>query len=160
MIRLVAMSLIVMIAIVHANPTMYKKNEQNLYEPGEFWSRNKNHFERKMQKICKWCVHVQIEFHPRALQSCSFRFNEITLWSVDLVPVSSTVIPEAEMPNKDEITAEMDQQFKKAFYSLFKKKFNAKLEKPDTLMTDKKKFQKNVEKEVTKSTWNDSFFLF
>lgn len=56
------------------------------------------------------------------------------------------------MPNKDEIIAEMDQQYKKAFYSLFKKKFNAKLEKPDTLMTDKKKFNKNVEKEVTKKT--------
>lgn len=56
------------------------------------------------------------------------------------------------MPNKDEIIAEMDQQYKKAFYSLFKKKFNAKLEKPDTLITDKKKFSKSAEKEVTKKT--------
>lgn len=72
--------------------------------------------------------------------------------SVDLVPVSSTVIPETEMLNNDEITAEMDLQYKKAFYSLFKKKFNSKLEKPDTLITDKKKFSKNPEKEVTKKT--------
>lgn len=64
--------------------------------------------------------------------------------------MSSTVIPEAEMPNTDEITAEMDQQYKKAYYSLFKKKFNAKLEKPDTLLTDKKKFSKSAEKNVTK----------
>lgn len=63
--------------------------------------------------------------------------------------MSSTVIPEAEMPNKDEITAEMDQQYKKAFYSLFKKKFDSKLEKADTLLTDKKKFNKS-EKNVTK----------
>lgn len=66
----------------------------------------------------------------------------------DLIPVSSTVIPEAEMPNKDEITAEMDQQYKKAYYSLFKKKFNSNLEKPDTLLTDKKKFNKNVTKKT------------
>lgn len=65
---------------------------------------------------------------------------------VDLIPVSSTVIPELEMPNKDEITAEMDQQYKKAYYSLFKKKFNAKLEKPDTLLTDKKRFSKTTTK--------------
>lgn len=64
--------------------------------------------------------------------------------------MSSTVIPEAEMPNTDEIMAEMDQQYKKAYYSLFKKKFNAKLEKPDTLLTDKKKFSKSAEKNVTK----------
>lgn len=66
--------------------------------------------------------------------------------SVDLIAVSSTVIPELEMPNKDEITAEMDQQYKKAYFSLFKKKFNAKLEKPDTLLTDKKKFSKTTTK--------------
>jgi hypothetical protein len=60
--------------------------------------------------------------------------------------VSSTVIPELEMANKDEVTAEMDQQFKKAYYSLFKKKFDSKLEKPDTLLTDKKKFAKTVTK--------------
>lgn len=65
---------------------------------------------------------------------------------VDLIAVSSTVIPELEMPNKDEITAEMDQQYKKAYFSLFKKKFNAKLEKPDTLLTDKKKFDKMTTK--------------
>lgn len=54
------------------------------------------------------------------------------------------------MPNTDESTAEMDQQYKKAYYSLFKKKFSSKLEKADTLLTDKKKFNKSVEKEVTK----------
>lgn len=47
------------------------------------------------------------------------------------------------MPNNEEITAEMDKQYKKAYFSLFKKKFNAKLEKPDTLMTHKKKFVKS-----------------
>lgn len=41
MIRLVAISLIVIVVIVHADPTMYKKNEQNLYEPGECWSQKK-----------------------------------------------------------------------------------------------------------------------
>lgn len=66
--------------------------------------------------------------------------------SADLVPVSSTVYPEKDMPNKDEITAEMDTQYKKAYFSLFKKKFNAKLEKPDTLFTNKKKFTKSDEK--------------
>jgi hypothetical protein len=60
--------------------------------------------------------------------------------------VSSTVIPEMDMPNKDEITLEMDQQYKKAYYSLFKKKFSAKLDKPDTLLTDKKKFNKMTTK--------------
>ncbi|CRL01705.1 CLUMA_CG014921, isoform A [Clunio marinus] len=99
--RFGAIFMLVLIALVLSEPTMYKKNEQNIYEP-------------------------------------------------DLVPVSSTVIPEAEMPNRDEITAEMDLQYKKAYYSLFKKKFNAKLEKPDTLLTDKKKFNKNIEKNVTK----------
>lgn len=54
------------------------------------------------------------------------------------------------MPNKDEITAEMDQQYKKAFYNLYKKKFNAKLEKPDTLLTDKKKFNKSIVKDALK----------
>lgn len=54
------------------------------------------------------------------------------------------------MPNKDEIIAEMDQQYKKAYYSLFKKKFESKLEKHDTLLTDKKKFSKSAEKNVTK----------
>jgi hypothetical protein len=63
-----------------------------------------------------------------------------------MVPVSSTVYPEIEMPNKDEITAEIDTQYKKAYYTLFKKKFNAKLEKPDTLLTKTKKFTKNDEK--------------
>lgn len=53
-------------------------------------------------------------------------------------------MPEEMMPNKDEITAEMDQQYKKAFYNLYKKKFNSKLEKADTLLTDKKKFNKIV----------------
>lgn len=62
------------------------------------------------------------------------------------MPVSSTVYPETDMPNKDEITAEMDTKYKKAYYSLFKKKFNAKLEKPDTLLTKAKKFTKNDEK--------------
>jgi hypothetical protein len=32
--RLVAISLLAMISFVLADPTMYKKNEQNLYEPG------------------------------------------------------------------------------------------------------------------------------
>ena len=63
-----------------------------------------------------------------------------------MVAVSSTVFPETDMPNKDEITAEMDSQYKKAYYSLFKKKFNAKLEKPNTLLTSKKKFLKSDEK--------------
>lgn len=62
--------------------------------------------------------------------------------------MSSTVIPEAEMPNRDEITAEMDLQYKKAYYSLFKKKFSSSLEKPDTLFTDKKKFNKNATKKT------------
>lgn len=68
----------------------------------------------------------------------------------DLVPVSSTVFPETDMPNKDEITAEMDKQYKKAYFSLFKKKFNANLEKPDTLMTHKKKFVKSEEKQKSR----------
>lgn len=63
--------------------------------------------------------------------------------SLDLVPVSSTVIPESDLPNQDEITAEMDKEYKKAYFSLFKKKFNTKFEKPDTLMTDKKKYTKS-----------------
>lgn len=33
MLRLVAVALLVL--LVAADPTMYKKNEQNLYEPGE-----------------------------------------------------------------------------------------------------------------------------
>jgi hypothetical protein len=66
------------------------------------------------------------------------------------VPVSSTVFPELEMPNKDEITAEMDKHYKKAYFSLFKKKFNASLEKPDTLLTSKKKFIKNLPKKSTR----------
>lgn len=58
------------------------------------------------------------------------------------------------MPNKDEIIAEMDQQYKKAYFSLFKKKFNAKLDKADTLLTDKKKFSKSGDKsEVKKIKW-------
>lgn len=36
MIRLVTVGVLVMISIVLADPTMYKKNEQNLYEPGTF----------------------------------------------------------------------------------------------------------------------------
>jgi hypothetical protein len=32
--RLVAIGLLVMISFVLADPTMYKKNQQNLYEPG------------------------------------------------------------------------------------------------------------------------------
>jgi hypothetical protein len=59
------------------------------------------------------------------------------------------------MPNKDEITSQMDVQFKKAFYSLFKKKFDdTKLDKPekDTLLTHKKKFVKSSEKEKVKSS--------
>ena len=71
-------------------------------------------------------------------------------FSLDLVPVSSTVIPESELPNQEEITAEMDKEYKKAYFSLFKKKFDSKFEKPDTLMTDKKKFAKNSEKRATK----------
>lgn len=63
-----------------------------------------------------------------------------------MVPVSSTVFPESDMPGNDEITAEMDKQYKKAYFSLFKKKFDAKLEKPDTLMTHKKKFVKSEDK--------------
>lgn len=90
--------------------------------------------------------------------SADLHFGDVTqrviLAFVDLVPVSSTVIPELEMPNKDEITAEMDQQFKKAYYSLFKKKFNAELEKADTLLTDKKKFSKSVVKDAKKSQTN------
>lgn len=64
------------------------------------------------------------------------------------------MIPELEMPNKEEITAEMDLQFKKAYYSLFKKKFNAELEKADTLLTDKKKFSKTFAKDAKKSSRN------
>lgn len=70
----------------------------------------------------------------------------------DLIPVSSTVYPELEMPGKDEITAEMDIQYKKAYYNLYKKKFNAKFEKADTLLTDKKKFNKSGEKDEKKKT--------
>lgn len=66
--------------------------------------------------------------------------------------MSSTVYPELEMPGKDEITAEMDIQYKKAYYNLYKKKFNAKLEKADTLLTDKKKFNKSGEKDEKKKT--------
>lgn len=84
--------------------------------------------------------------HARANLAHAHSLN--SLFFADLIPVSSTVIPEAEMPNKDEITAEMDQQYKKAYYSLFKKKFNSNLEKPDTLLTDKKKFNKNVTKKT------------
>jgi len=71
-------------------------------------------------------------------------------FSLDLVPVSSTVIPESDLPNQEEITAEMDKEYKKAYFSLFKKKFDSKFEKPDTLMTDKKKFSKSSEKRATK----------
>lgn len=56
------------------------------------------------------------------------------------------------MPGKDEITAEMDIQYKKAYYNLYKKKFNAKFEKADTLLTDKKKFNKSGEKDEKKKT--------
>lgn len=56
------------------------------------------------------------------------------------------------MANKDEIIAEMDQQYKKAYFSLFKKKFNAKLEKADTLLTDKKRFSKSGDKSDMKKT--------
>jgi hypothetical protein len=47
---------------------------------------------------------------------------------------------------KEEETLDMDRQFKKAYFNLFKKKYNAKFEKPDTLMTDKKKFSKKDDK--------------
>lgn len=66
--------------------------------------------------------------------------------------MSSTVYPEIDMPNKEEITAEMDTHYKKAYYSLFKKKFNAKLEKPDTLLTNKKKFTKSDQKSEKKKS--------
>lgn len=56
-------------------------------------------------------------------------FVQTNLLFLDLVPVSSTVIPELEMPSKD--TAETDQQYMKAYYSLFKKKFTSKLEKKE-----------------------------
>lgn len=64
--------------------------------------------------------------------------NEIIIFALlqtDLVPVSSTWMPELEMPNKADTEAQMDVQYKKAYYSLFKKKFTSKLDKPDTLMT-------------------------
>jgi hypothetical protein len=35
MFRLLTLSLLVMVVAVLAEPTMYKKNEQNIYEPGE-----------------------------------------------------------------------------------------------------------------------------
>ncbi|CAO1391571.1 unnamed protein product [Diamesa tonsa] len=89
-----------LVVLVNCDPTMYKKNEQNVYE-------------------------------------------------ADLVAFSSTVIPESEMKS-EELTAKMDMEYKKAFYGLFKKKFNSKLEKADTLMTDKKKFDKNPEKNASK----------
>lgn len=34
MLRFVAVGLLAMLAFVLADPTMYKRNEQNLYEPG------------------------------------------------------------------------------------------------------------------------------
>ncbi|CAG9802211.1 unnamed protein product [Chironomus riparius] len=93
--------IVIFITVASCDPTMYKKNDNNMFEP-------------------------------------------------DLVPVSSTVIPENDMPNQEEITAEMDKEYKKAYFSLFKKKFDSKFEKPDTLMTDKKKFAKNSEKRAIK----------
>ncbi|CAO1391113.1 unnamed protein product [Diamesa serratosioi] len=77
-----------------------------------------------------------------------YKKNDQNVYEADLVAFSSTVIPESEMKS-EELTAKMDMEYKKAFYGLFKKKFNSKLEKPDTLMTDKKKFN-NPEKSAAK----------
>lgn len=96
--------------------------------------------------ILRWSTHACF------IQTCSFPFIEITSRFADLIPVSSTVYPELEMPGKDDITAEMDIQYKKAYYNLYKKKFNAKFEKADTLLTDKKKFNKSGEKDEKKKT--------
>jgi hypothetical protein len=63
----------------------------------------------------------------------------------DLIAVSSTVIPESELVNDetdDEIKAEVDLKYKKAFLSLFKKKYDSQAEKPDTLITKYKKLEK------------------
>jgi hypothetical protein len=43
-------------------------------------------------------------------------------------------MPELEMPNKADMEAQMDVQYKKAYFNLFKKKYNSKLDKPDTLI--------------------------
>lgn len=67
---------------------------------------------------------------------------------LDLIPVSSTVIPELEMP--DQNIAETDQQYMKAYYSLFKKKFNPKADSQG----DKNKYKYKSEafsKEIVKS---------
>lgn len=42
LLRLVTVTLLAVITVVLADPTMYKRNEQNLYEPGERWTRHEN----------------------------------------------------------------------------------------------------------------------
>lgn len=117
------------VLVVKSDPTMYKKNEQNLYEPGE---SDHSDLKTKFHSTSPF-VSSSPPTHHRSRLFCLLNWR----FFLDLIPVSSTVIPELEMP---EDTAETDQQYLKAYYSLFKKKFNAKLEKSDS-QGDKNKYK-------------------
>lgn len=129
----------IVIDVAQSDPTMYKKNDQNLYEPGE-WSCSDIETKIKFRLNISICVSRSTHnISDLACFICCF---------LDLIPVSSTVIPELEMP--DQNIAETDQQYMKAYYSLFKKKFNPKADSQG----DKNKYKYKSEafsKEIVKS---------
>lgn len=130
---LVALSVV----LVNCDPMMYVKNDKNLYEPGEM---NWNSVERDANEV--WTKSQKKNSSPTHAQF------------VDLVAVSSTVIPESELvgPESDDaIKAEIDLKYKKAVLSMFKKKYGTNLEKPDTLLTKNKKSWKFHVKHFTNS---------
>lgn len=69
MVRLVTIALVVMLSFVLADPTMYKRNEQNLYEPGRYTSR---------LSWIRWCVHVHIKIHSPSTHTFSILL--ISIW--------------------------------------------------------------------------------
>ena len=142
-----------LVVLVNCDPTMYKKNEQNIYEAGEDFylllfavcKVKKLLFKHKKYiyiHMTNDCVHIKsVILAPtrpsQDLNNIIILYYASFLFYLDLIAFSSTVIPESEMKS-EELTAKMDMEYKKAFYGLFKKKFNSKLnEKADTLMTGK-----------------------
>lgn len=125
-----------LVLVTSGGPTMYKKNDQNIYEPGQ-WSLNVN-FE-----IFTLFFSFFIWFWmPNGLHPHSLLIERKTpnMWlknRTDLVAVSSTVIPEVEIKS-EALVDQMDMEYKKAYLKLFgKKKYSERFEKPDTLFTGK-----------------------
>lgn len=84
--RLVTVALFALIAITMADPTMYKKNQQNLYEPGKWLLQIQIEFGRRETKektnvndgLCPYWDPLAESAHTWRLQSYSFPFNEVT----------------------------------------------------------------------------------